>query len=55
MKGSLVVRNIAELATPTGFSARRGAEMGELRIVKDAAIVADNGLILYAGPENNPE
>lgn len=55
MKGSLVVSGIAELATPTGFSARRGSEMGELRIVKNAAIVADNSLILYAGPEDNPE
>jgi imidazolonepropionase len=55
MKGSLIVSNIAELATPTGFSARRGAEMGRLRSVKNAAIVADKGLILYAGPEDSPE
>lgn len=55
MRGNLVVRGIAELATPTGFSARRGAGMGELRIVKNAAIVAEDGLITFAGPEDSPD
>ncbi|MCE1196112.1 imidazolonepropionase [bacterium] len=50
MEGELIVRNIAELATPLGFSARRGAEMAEIRRVADAAIVAENGAITYAGP-----
>ena len=50
MEGDLIVRNIAELATPLGFSARRGAEMAEIRRVADAAIVAESGTIAYAGP-----
>ena len=50
MEGNLIVRNIAELATPLGRTARRGAEMAELRRVPDAAIVAEAGTITYAGP-----
>ncbi len=55
MRGSLVVRGIAELATPLGFSARRGAAMGDLRIVRKAGIVSEDGLISYAGPEDSPD
>lgn len=50
MEGELIIRNIAELATPLGFSARRGAEMAEIRRVADAAVVAEAGAIAYAGP-----
>ena len=50
MEGNLIVRNIAELATPLGRTARRGAEMAELRRVPNAAIVAEAGTITYAGP-----
>lgn len=55
MDGNLVITNISELATPIGFSARRGAEMGSLHLVKDAAIVVEEGLIAYAGPGEGPE
>jgi len=55
MDGNLAITNISELATPTGFSARRGAEMRALHVVKDAAVIVENGLIAYAGPGAGPE
>jgi imidazolonepropionase len=50
MAGDLLITNIGELSTPTGTSARRGAEMSELRVVEDAAVLIKDGLIVYAGP-----
>ncbi len=49
-KGNLIVRNIGELATPVGKEARKGAAMGELRVVEDAVVVAEQGRVTYAGP-----
>jgi len=50
MKATLVIGNIGELATPTGSSARRGAGMSELRVVRDAAVAIDVETIVWAGP-----
>lgn len=50
MKATLVIRNIGELATPTGKSARRGAAMAELSVIKDAAIIVNVDKIVWAGP-----
>jgi len=50
VEGELIVRNIAELATPLGQAARRGAEMAEISRIPNAAIVAEAGAIAYAGP-----
>lgn len=51
MKATLLVRGIGELATPLGRSARRGSEMAELRVIKDAAIAVDVETIVWVGPE----
>ena len=48
---SLEIRNIASLATPTGASARRGKQQGEIRRIPDAAIRAEDGRIVFAGRE----
>ena len=48
--GSLFIRDIAELATPTGSTARRGRDMAEIRVVPDAAILVRDGRIEWAGP-----
>ncbi len=50
MKATLVVRNIGELVTPTGRSARRGAQMSAVRTVRDAAVIVDLETIVWAGP-----
>lgn len=54
MKGSLLVGNIGDLATPLGFSARRGKAMSELGRLKDAAVLILDGTIVYAGPGSSP-
>ncbi len=53
MRGSLVVRNIGELASPHGTKALRGPEMNRLAIQRDAALVIEDGLFTYCGPENS--
>jgi imidazolonepropionase len=55
MNGSLLVGNIGDLATPLGFSARRGKAMSSLRRLKDAAVLIIEGTIVYAGPGSGPE
>lgn len=49
----LFIRDIRELATPTGGSARRGTEMAEIRTVSDAAILIREGRIAWAGPASD--
>jgi imidazolonepropionase len=48
---SLEIRNAACLATPLGFSARRGRAQGEILRIRDAALRAENGRIVFAGTE----
>jgi len=48
---SLEIRNIGCLATPLGREARRGKAQGEILRVKDAAIRAEDGRIVFAGKE----
>lgn len=55
MRGSIVVRNIGELASPEGTKARCGPDMSALRIEKNAALVAEDGIFTYCGPEATPE
>lgn len=50
---SLEVRNIASLATPIGSSARRGKQQGEIRRIRDAALRAEDGRIVFAGREED--
>ena len=50
MKATLVIKNIGELATPAGSSARLGSAMADVRVVKDAAVVVDVETIAWAGP-----
>ena len=46
----LLLTNISQLVTPQGPGAKRGAEMRELRIVHNAAIAIDAGVISWVGP-----
>jgi imidazolonepropionase len=52
MKATLVVRNIGELATPTGSTARHGSAMSMVSVIPDAAIVVDVEKIVWAGPSS---
>src|SRR5581483_863937 len=46
-----LVRNLRQLATPTGRGGLRGAAMRNLTVHDGAAIVIDGERIVYAGPE----
>jgi len=48
---SLEIRNIGCLATPLGREARRGKAQGEILRLKDAAVRAESGRIVFAGRE----
>ncbi|HSV56805.1 MAG TPA: hypothetical protein VLH39_06825, partial [Magnetospirillaceae bacterium] len=50
MPKDLFIRDIRELATPTGSEARRGRDMAALRVVYDAAVLIRDGRITWAGP-----
>lgn len=47
----LFVHNLRELATSTGSTARGGAELGAIRVVNDAAVAVNEGLIVAVGSE----
>ncbi len=47
--GKLIVKNIGVLATPEGKTARRGPEQGRIRMLKDAYVVIENGVITAIG------
>jgi imidazolonepropionase len=49
---TLLVRNLSQIATPAGRTARRGKAMRELSVMEDAVIVVQNGRFAYVGPEN---
>jgi imidazolonepropionase len=50
--GDALIVGIGELSTPLGDSGRRGAAMRDIYRVPDAAIVARDGIIAYAGPRS---
>jgi imidazolonepropionase len=50
---SLAVRNIACLATPLGSEARRGRQQGEVLRIRNAALRAEEGRIVFVGPESD--
>jgi len=52
MTGDLVVRNIGSLITPTGPAPRLGPDLGAVREIGAAALVAQSGRITYVGPES---
>jgi len=48
---SLEIRNIGCLATPLGREAKRGRAQGEILRIWDAAVRAEDGRIVFVGPE----
>lgn len=51
---SLLIHNIGTLATPEGTEARRGAEQGNIRLLKNAWVYLENGEIISFGDQNMP-
>jgi len=52
MTNDLVVRDIGMLITPTGRAPRLGPELGAVREIARAAVVARDGRLTYVGPES---
>ena len=50
----LLIRNIGVLATPTGAAARGGAAQGEIRTLRDAWVLVEDGLIAQVGEGTPP-
>ena len=50
---SLEVRNIGCLATPLGGAARRGKHQGEILRIRDAAVRAEEGRLVFVGKERD--
>jgi imidazolonepropionase len=53
MNAEKLFYNIKQLVTPTGKGARRGAAMGELRMLENAAIAVSGGNIVWVGREKD--
>lgn len=52
MSKNLIIKN-CRVVTPLGHEARKGADMAELHVIDDAAIVVDEGKITYVGPQSD--
>ena len=47
--GNILVKNIGMLATPQGKAAKKGAEQGQIQILKDAWVLVKDGVIDSVG------
>ena len=50
MNGNMLIKNAAELVTCSGFAAKKGAEMADLKIIPDGAVMMREGKIEAVGP-----
>ncbi|MCG6974707.1 MAG: imidazolonepropionase [Desulfobacterales bacterium] len=49
MNGNIIIKNAAQLVTCSGFKAKKGKEMSDLYVIKDGALVIENGTIQSVG------
>jgi imidazolonepropionase len=49
MNGNMIIKNASELVTCSGFAAKKGAEMAELHIISDGAVIIKEGIIEAVG------
>ena len=49
MNGNLIIKNAAEMVTCSGFAAKKGPEMADLKIIKNGAVLIVNGIIEAVG------
>ncbi len=45
----LLIKNAAELVTCSGFKAKSGAEMSDLKVIKNGAVIIEEGIIKVVG------
>lgn len=49
MKNKILIKNASELVTCSGFKAKHGSEMSELHVIKDGAVIVEDGVIKAVG------
>ena len=49
MNGNLIIKNASELVTCSGFAAKKGEAMSDLKIIPDGAVVVKEGIIEAVG------
>jgi imidazolonepropionase len=49
MNGNIIIKNSSQLVTCSGFEARRGKDMSDLKIINDGAVVIEKGMIKAVG------
>lgn len=49
MKKNLIIRNASELVTNSGFEAKKGLAMRDLKVIRDGAVAVENGVITRVG------
>ena len=49
MTGNIIIKNATQLVTCSGFKAKKGKEMSDLHVIKDGALVIENGTIRSVG------
>lgn len=49
--GKMIVKNIGMLATPEGKTSRRGADQGRIRVLRDAYVQIEDGVITKVGTD----
>src|SRR5713226_6084673 len=55
VRSALRIRNLSQIATPTGRMGVRGPAMRKLAVHENAVIVVRNGVIDYVGPERRTD
>ncbi|MBT8351027.1 MAG: imidazolonepropionase [Deltaproteobacteria bacterium] len=49
MNGNIIIKNSSQLVTCSGFKAKRGKDMSDLKIINDGAVVIEGGMIKAVG------
>ena len=44
-KGNILIKNASEVVTCSGFEAKKGKEMSDLKIISDGAVIIEEGII----------
>ncbi|MGD8942083.1 MAG: imidazolonepropionase [Desulfobacterales bacterium] len=55
MNGNLIIKNAAEVVTCSGFAAKKGPEMADLKIIKNGSVLIKNGIIEAVGKSRDIE
>jgi imidazolonepropionase len=55
MNGNLIIKNAAEVVTCSGFAAKKGREMADLKIINDGAVLIKDGVIEAVGQSRDIE